>query len=248
MAGAGPAAGELERKAHARVAARFRGAGLRVRHVRFTVPGKGRSRDVVGDYDTPARCLEVVMAHTDSMPGTPGADDNASGVGVLVALAPRLAAIKPRCDVWLVATGSEERLRRGLNTRLRFALSLDEVGSRRSFVLRSRVAAVRPGVEGALLSAARSAKVSVTWRRDEGTGNSDHREFQLAGLPGMKLGVAETPAGTSRATAPAVSTTVRSAGRGRWSSGCSAAAELGQPALEERALHRVLDELRSPLV
>lgn len=210
-AGPRPAAGELERKAQARVAARFREAGLRVGHVHFAVPGKGRSRDVVGEYDTPARCLEVVMAHTDSMPRTPGADDNASGVGVLVALAPRLAAIKPRCDVWLVATGAEERLytgspdhlgaralvrevkRRKLEKRLRFALALDEVGSRRSFVLRSPVAAVRPSVEGALLAAARSAKVPVAWRRDEGTGNSDHREFQLAGLPGMKLGVADNP-------------------------------------------------------
>ena len=30
----------------------------------------------------------------------------------------------------------------------------------------------------------------VRWVRDDGTGNSDHREFQLAGLPAAKLGVA----------------------------------------------------------
>ena len=193
------------------MAGRFRSAGLDVRYVRFPVPGKGRSRNVVGVFDTRARCIHIVMAHTDSMPRTPGADDNASGVGVLVALAPRLAAVKPRCDVWLVATGSEERLytgspdhlgslalvrdltRRGLRKRVRFALSLDEVGSRRSFVLRSPVAAVRDGVEGALLAAARAARVGVSWRRDDGSGNSDHREFQLAGMPGMKLGVADNP-------------------------------------------------------
>ncbi len=29
----------------------------------------------------------------------------------------------------------------------------------------------------------------VSWVRDEGTGNSDHREFELLGLPGAKLGV-----------------------------------------------------------
>jgi hypothetical protein len=28
----------------------------------------------------------------------------------------------------------------------------------------------------------------VSWVRDDTTGNSDHREFQLLGLPGMKLG------------------------------------------------------------
>lgn len=182
-----------------------------MRHVRFSVPGKGRSRNVVGVFDARASCIHVVMAHADSMPRTPGADDNASGVGVLVALAPRLALVGPRCDVWLVATGAEERLytgsadhlgslamvrdvnRRGLRRRVRFALSLDEVGSRRSFVLRSPAASVGRGVEGALLEAARRAGVAVSWRRDEGKGNSDHREFQLAGMPGMKLGVAGNP-------------------------------------------------------
>jgi aminopeptidase YwaD len=210
-AGPRPAASAKELRAHERVARRFRSAGLGVRYVRFNVPGKGRSRNVVGVFDTRASCIHLVMAHTDSMPRTPGADDNASGVGVLVALAPRLAAVKTRCDVWLVATGSEERLytgspdhlgslalvrdvkRRGLRGRVRFALSLDEVGSRRSFVLRSPVAAVRSGVEGALLAAARRARVAVGWRRDDGSGNSDHREFQLAGMPGMKLGVADNP-------------------------------------------------------
>jgi hypothetical protein len=29
----------------------------------------------------------------------------------------------------------------------------------------------------------------VSWVRDEGSGNSDHREFELLGLPGVKLGV-----------------------------------------------------------
>ena len=44
-------------------------------------------------------------------------------------------------------------------------------------------------MEGALLAAAASVGTSVSWVRDEGTGNSDHREFQLLGLPGAKLGV-----------------------------------------------------------
>lgn len=40
-----------------------------------------------------------------------------------------------------------------------------------------------------MLGAARRAGVPVRWVRDEGTGNSDHREFELLGLPGAKLGV-----------------------------------------------------------
>ena len=57
------------------------------------------------------------MAHTDSVPPAPGADDNASGVGTLVALARSLATEPtPACDVWLVATGAEERPYTGRRT------------------------------------------------------------------------------------------------------------------------------------
>jgi hypothetical protein len=44
-------------------------------------------------------------------------------------------------------------------------------------------------VEGALLEAAGRAGMSIDWVRDESTGNSDHREFELLGLPAAKLGV-----------------------------------------------------------
>jgi hypothetical protein len=210
-AGARPAASAAERHAHIRVARAFDGAGLRVRFNRFAVPGHGRSRNVVGVFDTPRRCLRIVMAHTDSMPRTAGAIDNASGVGVLVALAPRLRSVAPRCDVWLVATGAEERLytgqpdhlgalalvrrvrRLGRAPDLRLALSLDEVGRGRAFHLRSNAAGVRPRVERPVLRAVRRAGGAAAWVRDDGTGNSDHREFQLAGFPAAKLGQPDNP-------------------------------------------------------
>ena len=203
-AGPRPAGSAAERRAHARVEKRFVAAGLRIGHDRFRVPGHGRSRNVVGIYDTPRDCLVVLTAHTDSVPPAPGADDNASGVGTLVALAPRLAAIRPACDVWLIATGAEERPYTGqadhLGARaavprvkrrakdLRFVLSLDEVGRGTTFHLRS--AANRPRVEGRILRAGRGA---VRWVKDAGSGNSDHREFALAGLPAAKLGVPDEP-------------------------------------------------------
>jgi Zn-dependent M28 family amino/carboxypeptidase len=185
----------------------FRNAGLRVAVQEFGVPGRGRSRNVIGSLDTPAHCLRIAMAHADSAPGAPGANDNASGLGVVAAIASRLRAIQPGCDVWLVATGAEERLytgspdhlgalalarrarARGGARRLQWALSLDEVGRDRPFWLRSPAGAPRDPVEGALLRAGRRARVPVSWVRDEGTGNSDHREFELLGLPGLKLGV-----------------------------------------------------------
>ena len=51
------------------------------------------------------------------------------------------------------------------------------------------VAAPRMRVENALLAAAFRVGTPVSWVRDESTGNSDHREFELAGLPGAVLEV-----------------------------------------------------------
>ena len=135
--------------------------------------GRGRSQNVVGAYDGPHRCLKIVMAHTDSVPAGPGAIDNASGVGVVVALAGRLDEIRPFCDVWLVATGAEERpytgqadhlgarrlvkhVRRERSARrLRYAFSLDMVGRGGRFQLRSPRGGPRPRVEGQVLAAGR---------------------------------------------------------------------------------------------
>jgi len=206
-AGPRPAASTAERRAHDRMERRFRNAGLAVRVQGFDVPGKGRSRNVVGVRPGRRTCLRVVMAHAASVPEAAGAEDNASGLGLLAALAPRLAAIDPPCEVWLVATGAEERLYTGSpdhlgalalarsvpRRRLRYALSLDEVGSRGAFRLRSPAARPRRGVEQEIFAAAGRGRVPVDWVRDAGTGNSDHREFELAGMRGVKLGVVDNP-------------------------------------------------------
>jgi hypothetical protein len=189
-----------------RGAVRIAKIGPRPAGSRAEGPGHGHSRNVIGMFRTPASCLRIVMAHTDSVPAGPGANDNASGVGVIIALAPRLRRIKPACDVWLVATGAEERVYTGskdhlgslalarrvrarrLGRRLRWALSLDEVGLARGFLLRSPVARPRTRVESELIRAAHRAGASLPWRRDGGSGNSDHREFQLLGLRAAKIG------------------------------------------------------------
>ena len=199
-----PAASAAEARAQRRVAERFRAAGLSVRVQRFSTP-RGRSRNVIGVREGRKDCLRVLMAHADTMPAGPGAEDNASGLGALAALAPRLRA--PECDVWLVATGAEERLYTGSpdhlgalalaprvpRTRLRWALSLDEVGTSARQRLRSPVAGPRGGVERELLRAAPWTGLRLDWQRDSGTGNSDHRELELAGRPAMKLGGLDNP-------------------------------------------------------
>ena len=201
-----PAAGSLEAAAHKRMKARFLRVGLDVRVQRFSTP-RGRSRNVIGVWEGSRGCVRVAMAHTDTVPPSPGAEDNASGLGLLAGLAPRLSVIAPPCTVWLVATGAEERIYTGSpdhlgalalreivpRERLRYALSLDEVGRGASFRLRSPADAPRRRVERELLRAASDVDVSLDWQRDEGTGNSDHREFELAGMPGVKLGVLDNP-------------------------------------------------------
>jgi Zn-dependent M28 family amino/carboxypeptidase len=202
-----PAAGAAEARAQRLAARAFARAGLRVGIQEFRVPGRGSSRNVIGVYATSASCLRIVMAHSDTTPNAPGANDNASGVAVVTELAGRLDRIEPACDVWLVATGAEERVytgspdhlgalalarrvrSRGGGRRLDWALSLDEVGRDRPFWLRSPAPTPRRAVEGDLRAAARRARVPVSWVRDESTGNSDHREFELLGLPAAKLGV-----------------------------------------------------------
>jgi hypothetical protein len=205
--GSRPSASRNERRAHRYVARQFSDAGLETSVDPFPVRERGQSRNVVGKLDTPANCLVILMAHVDSVPPGLGANDNASGVGALVALAPKLAGLAPGCDVWLVGIGSEERVVTGLPYHagsaalvkqvkaegrggdLRFALSVDMVGRGKRFYLRSPQAGIRDGVEGAILAAARRAGVTARWARDSGTGNSDHREFELAGLSGAVLQV-----------------------------------------------------------
>jgi aminopeptidase YwaD len=201
-----PAGSRGELLAERYVERRFRAAGLRIGRERFSVPGRGRSGNVIGAYGPRrARCLKIVTAHADTSLVSPGGNDNASGTGVLVALAPRLRLLHPRCTVWLVATGAEERFvyhgrnhlgaeallrgvrRRGLTRRLSLVLDLDEMGFGSRFWLRSNASRVRAHVEGRVLAAARAVHVGLTWVRDSGSGNSDHREFQLAGLPAVSI-------------------------------------------------------------
>jgi hypothetical protein len=69
---------------------------------RLGVAVDGAGNVVVGD---PRRASSLVGAHYDSIPGSPGADDNASGVAALLAAA---RALGPRGGVCYVAFDGEE--------------------------------------------------------------------------------------------------------------------------------------------
>jgi hypothetical protein len=104
------------------VAARFRALGYRVRLQRFDVLGgtvddvsvdAGSSLNVIAEprgFDPRAPHV-VVGAHLDSVPDSPGANDNASGVGVMLELARMAAVSSLRMPAAFVAFGAEERRR-----------------------------------------------------------------------------------------------------------------------------------------
>ena len=102
-------AGRVRSQRQAPTSPYFRAAGLRVGYERsFGVPGKGGSSRRDGVRDAPARCLVIVMAHADTVPRRRG-NDEYQGVGTIVALARAVGAGPAPGDLWLVATGSEER-------------------------------------------------------------------------------------------------------------------------------------------
>lgn len=84
-------------------------AGYPVQHDAYAVSGR-TYRNVVVERQGGKRASEVfiVGAHYDTAPGTPGADDNASGVAVLLELAQSLRDFAPVPTIRLVAFALEE--------------------------------------------------------------------------------------------------------------------------------------------
>ncbi len=83
-------------------------AGLEVREQRYHYRGRSVANLIAtppGGGDAP---YYLIGAHYDTVPGTPGADDNASGVAVLLELARRLGARPPALPLRLVAFTLEE--------------------------------------------------------------------------------------------------------------------------------------------
>ena len=173
--------------------------------VSWGVPVRGgRSVNLVATRNDvrPGRPWLVVGAHLDTVPQAPGAEDNASGIGVLLAVAEAVAGHRTRLPVALVAFGSEEP--RGpsdddhhygsrafvadLSTVERRSLSgmvsLDRVGVGRVVPVSS--AGEPDAMRAQLLAAARRAGVPTDAMTDNRA--SDHWSFVRAGLPGVRLG------------------------------------------------------------
>lgn len=82
--------------------------GLAVESDHFSYWGRSY-RNVIGRAGTDPRApLIIVGAHFDTVEGTPGADDNASGIAVLLEAARFLSRIRPRSQLLFCAFNLEE--------------------------------------------------------------------------------------------------------------------------------------------
>lgn len=196
------------------VVATLRDRGYDVRRDGFRVPGgvswgvpvrAGRSLNVVATPTgfQPDQPHVVVGAHLDTVPQAPGAEDNASGVAVLLELARLAAAEPPGLPAVLIAFGAEEprgsgdalhhfgsqhyvREMSAVQRRALVAMvSLDRVGTgRRVPVCTGGLSPLR--VQRQLLQDA--AELDIPARRCAGNRASDHWSFEKAGAVVARIG------------------------------------------------------------
>lgn len=91
------------------IAERIRDASLVPTYQRFDVEGRA-CRDIVAQVAGGARAEEIVVigAHYDTVAGTPGANDNGTGVAACLALARSFAKAKPERTLRFVFFANEE--------------------------------------------------------------------------------------------------------------------------------------------
>jgi hypothetical protein len=212
------------RRAADLVEGRLTKLGYRVRRTRVEVPAgnswgtpvrRGTSVNVVAEppgFD-PRRPHVVIGAHLDTIPVSPGAEDNASGIAVLLELA-RLSMLDPqKPPAQLIAFGAEEP--RGEGDRwhhfgsqqyvadlpaaqrraIRAMVSLDRVGVRAGYVPVCTGGPNGASAGRALRAAGRSADITT---RSCVNRSSDHWSYDKAGVPAVRLGSIPYPGYHSR--------------------------------------------------
>jgi Zn-dependent M28 family amino/carboxypeptidase len=216
-------------RAAAWVAGELEAMGYDVRQQRLALPGgvswgvpvdAGSSVNVIATppgFDSRRPHL-VVGAHLDTVPQAPGGEDNASGVGVVLAIAEALATRRTRLPVALVAFGAEEprgpsdadhhygsrsyvaSLGPAERRAVRGMLSLDRVGVG-TVVPVSSAGPSGTAQREVVLAAGRRAGVPTDAQVNR---SSDHWQFVLAGLPGIRIGSTPYAAYHSAADLPSV--------------------------------------------
>ena len=181
----------------------------------------GTSANVIADppgFDPTAPHV-IVGAHLDTVPQAPGAEDNASGIGVMIDLA-RMAAAEPLgMPVRFIAFGAEEprgdgdalhhfgsqQYVRDLPAAQAVALagmvSLDRVGVAAEHVPICTGGSGTTAVRDALVAAAASVAVAAAACENR---SSDHWSFEKAELPSARLGSVPYPGYHSAGDVPTV--------------------------------------------
>lgn len=195
------------------VEGRFTAAGLEVGRQAVRVPAgtswgvrvpSGQADNVIATppgFDGTRPHL-VVGAHLDTVPQAPGAEDNASGVAIVLELA-RMAVLRPpRVPVVFVAFAAEEPrgdgdLRHHFGSRhylaqlpaeerraIRGMVSLDRVGTGPNVRVRTGGRAAMT-VADALVAAGRRVRIATSRGTNRG---SDHWSFEKAGIAAARVG------------------------------------------------------------
>ena len=147
------------------------------------------SRNVIAEKGGPGDAVVVLGAHYDTVPNIAGANDNASGTAVMLALAGELAEVELPFTVRFIAFGSEELGLRGSRhyvgaltatqlDRIRAMLNFDALGTGEILeVLGTRE------LTGLAMAQGDAEDIDVRVSRPLQGASSDHLSFDDAGIP-----------------------------------------------------------------
>ena len=196
------------------VQTRFERLGYDVRRTRFRVPSgvswgtpvpRGTSLNVIAKpkgFD-PRKPHVVIGAHLDTVPVAPGAEDNASGIAVMLQLAAMASQQPAALPVQFIAFGAEEPrgsgdalhhfgsrdfvadLSRSQRRAIQAVVSLDRVGVRASYVPVCTATDRGNRLRNSIRAAARRDDIATRTCTNLA---SDHWSFAKAGVPAVRLG------------------------------------------------------------
>ena len=193
---------------------RFGDLGYRTRRTEVDVPAgnswgtrvrAGTSVNVIADSPglDPERDHVVIGAHLDTVPVAPGAEDNASGVAVMLELARLARSERPEVPIRFIAFGAEEPrgdgddrhhfgsqqmvadLTSAERRAVRAMVSLDRVGVRAGYVPVCRGGPHGRKLQDQLRDAARAVEITT---RSCDNRSSDHWSYEKEEIPAARLG------------------------------------------------------------
>ena len=217
-------------KAATFVQARFERLGYDVRWTKVPVPSgvswgtpvrRGTSLNVIAEPNgfDPRQPHVVIGAHLDTVPVAPGAEDNASGIAVMLQLAAMVSQQPTALPVQFIAFGAEEPRGRGdalhhfgsrqhvadLSRSERRAIqamvSLDRVGVRAEYVPICTATDRGTRLQEEIRAAARRADITT---RACANYTSDHWSYAKARVPAVRLGSIPYAGYHSRGDVPSV--------------------------------------------